>query len=173
MLFEKKLMPDYTFDSFEGVTPEFLSSLGARALISDIDNTLAPYETLDAPERVIKWLKELRAAGIAVTLVSNNKSDRVVRFAEGTGCCAYADVKKPSPKYLLLAMKEMGTDENETVFLGDQLLTDALAAHRAGLRAVIVPPIKDKKSLFFKFKRLIERPYMKKYRRTASAGSEK
>jgi hypothetical protein len=75
-------------------------------------------------------------------------------------------VKKPSAKYLKLSMKEMESKKENTVFLGDQLLTDSLAAHRAGIRAVIVPPIKDKKSLFFKAKRLIERPYIKKYRRT-------
>ena len=165
MLFEKKLMPDYTFGSFRDVTPELLKSLGARAVISDIDNTLAPYEDLDAPKEVVEWVKALSDAGISLTLVSNNKSGRVERFCKELSCRRYADVKKPSPKYLLLAMEDAGCGKNETVFLGDQLLTDALAAHRAGIRALIVPPIKDKRSLFFKFKRWVERPYMKKYRK--------
>ena len=48
--------------------------------------------------------------------------------------------------------------------LGDQLLTDALAAHLLGLRAIIVPPIRDKKTAFVRFKRYLERPYIRAYR---------
>ena len=62
-------------------------------------------------------------------------------------------------------MKKMGSDSTNTAAIGDQLLTDALAAHRLGLVAIIVPPIKDKTNLFFKFKRWIEKPYVKKYRK--------
>ncbi len=172
MIFEKKLMPDYTFASYREVTPKLLSSLGAKAVISDIDNTLAPYEDLDPPKEVVDWINELTAAGISLTLVSNNRSGRVDRFCKGLPCRYYANVKKPSAKYLLRAMKESGHGKDETVFLGDQLLTDALAAHRAGIRALIVPPIKDKKSLFFRFKRAIERPYMKKYHKLYNSAEE-
>lgn len=163
MIFEKMLTPDYTLSAFDELTPEFLRSLGARAVICDIDNTLAPYEVLDAPEKVINWVASLRKADVSLTLVSNNGSKRVSRFNEKLLCNAYCNVKKPSIKYLVAAMADMESSPDETVFLGDQLLTDALAAHRAGVRAVIVPPIKDKKSLLFKFKRAIERPYMKRY----------
>ena len=162
-------MPDFVLTSFRDVTPDLLSSLGASAVISDIDNTLAPYEDLDPPQDVIDWINALSDAGIALTLVSNNGEERVGRFCKGLPCRSYAKVKKPSPKYLLRAMEETGRGKEETVFLGDQLLTDSLAAHRAGIRALIVPPIKDKRSLFFKFKRSIERPYMKKFRRLKEA----
>ena len=51
------------------------------------------------------------------------------------------------------------------MLLGDQLLTDAAAGKRAGLYTVIVPPIKDRTSLFWRVKRRIERPYIKKFLR--------
>ena len=60
-------------------------------------------------------------------------------------------------------MEKMGSDRSNTAVIGDQLLTDALAAHNLGLRALIVPPIKDKTTPFFKFKRWIEKPYIKRY----------
>ncbi len=163
MILEKKLMPDVTLSSFRELTPEVASSLGAKAVISDVDNTLAPYEVLDATEEVVRWAKALSDNGIALTLVSNNGKKRVERFCKAIGCNYHSRVKKPSSKYLFISMKEMNSEPSNTVFLGDQLLTDALAAHRAGMKAVIVPPIKDKRSLFFRLKRLIERPYMKKY----------
>ena len=37
------LTPDYMFEKFDDITPEFLTSLGIKALLIDIDNTLAPY----------------------------------------------------------------------------------------------------------------------------------
>jgi predicted HAD superfamily phosphohydrolase YqeG len=62
-------------------------------------------------------------------------------------------------------MEEMGSDRTNTVVLGDQLLTDALAGKHIGLRAVIVPPIRDKKTAFFRFKRWCEKPFIKRFKR--------
>ncbi|MBE6562509.1 MAG: HAD-IIIA family hydrolase [Ruminococcaceae bacterium] len=163
MLFEKTLMPDFFFGAFGEVTVEFLISNGFSAVISDIDNTLVPYEIHSPTEEVKKWLSSLEAAGISVAFVSNNHEDRVTEFNRDLSCPAYWDVKKPSAKYLHIAMKALGSDPENTLFLGDQLLTDAWAAHNAGLKAAIVPPIRDKKNLFFKTKRLIEKPYIKKF----------
>ena len=50
--------------------------------------------------------------------------------------------------------------------MGDELLTDVAAARRLGAKAIIVPPIKDKKTLFFRFKRALEKPIIKKYLKT-------
>ncbi len=163
MLFEKTLMPDYFFESFSEVTPEFLASIGAKAVISDIDNTLVPYEIYSPTEKVKLWVKALEENGIALAFVSNNHADRIEVFNRELGKPAYSDVKKPSAKYLFIAMDTLGSTPDNTLFLGDQLLTDAWAAHNAGIKAAIVPPIKDKKNLFFKTKRLIEKPYMKKF----------
>ena len=57
----------------------------------------------------------------------------------------------------------MGVTVEETAGLGDQLLTDTWAVHRLNMPSLIVPPIKDKKTPFFKVKRLIEKPFMKRY----------
>ena len=62
-------------------------------------------------------------------------------------------------------MADCGADVKNSAFLGDQLLTDAATANRAGLYCIIVPPIKDKKNLFFRFKRWLERPYLNLNRR--------
>ena len=65
-------------------------------------------------------------------------------------------------------MKEMGVTPEVTAGLGDQLLTDTLAVHRLDMISIIVPPIKDKTTLFFKFKRWLEKPFIKKYRKKNS-----
>lgn len=163
MIFEKALIPDYYFETYPEASAEFLKSIGVKFVISDIDNTLVPYEIPDATEEIKSWVASLHENGIKIAFVSNNHEDRVARFNKSLGCPAYWDVGKPSTKYLKLAMAELGGNTENTVFLGDQLLTDSLAAHRMGIRMIAVPPIKDKTNLFFKSKRLIEKPYMKKF----------
>ena len=59
-----------------------------------------------------------------------------------------------------------GAAVENSAFLGDQLLTDAATANRAGLYCIIVPPIKDKTNAFFRFKRWLEKPYVKKWKKT-------
>ena len=157
------LTPDYMFGSFDEITPDFLASIGVRALLIDIDNTLAPYEVAEPNDRIRAWFQSMHESGIQTALVSNNHAPRVEKFNETLGLDAYSDSKKPRRKTLELAMKNMGALHAETAMLGDQLLTDAYAGKHIGLRAIIVPPIKDKTNLFFRFKRLCERPFIRKY----------
>ncbi|MBE6531353.1 MAG: YqeG family HAD IIIA-type phosphatase [Ruminococcaceae bacterium] len=159
------LTPDYMFDTFDLVSVDFLRSIGVSALLIDIDNTLAPYEQPEPDERIINWFAALSAAGISASLISNNHPPRVELFNESLGLPAYPDSGKPKSGTLIKAMDKMGSDRSNTAVLGDQLLTDALAAHRLGLKALIVPPIKDKTTLFFKFKRWVEKPYIKRYKK--------
>lgn len=167
------LTPDYMFDSFLQVTPEFLTSLGIRALLIDIDNTLAPYEQPEPDEAIKGWFAALEKIGIKAALISNNHADRVERFNRELGLVAFADSGKPSSKNIVRAMELMGSTPENTAGLGDQLLTDCLAAHRLGMISIIVPPIKDKSNAFFKFKRRLERRYIRKYRKAHGIVPEK
>ena len=168
MLLEKYLIPDMMPDHFYDVTPEIVKGFGAKALICDIDNTLVTYDDPEPTERVLEWIKEMNENGITVSFVSNNDWDRVNLFNKKLGLVAYAKSGKPSTKHVKAAVEDLGIDKSDAILLGDQLLTDCAAAKRFGIKAIIVPPIKDKTSLFFKTKRLIEVPYVKKFRKMNS-----
>ena len=159
------LMPDYMFRTFDEVTPEFLSTLGIRAILADIDNTLAPYEQAEPDERIRGWIASLSAAGISIAFVSNNNAERVDLFNRTLGVPAYPKSGKPFKKNLRKAMTAVGGTKETTVMLGDQLLTDALAGHNLGVKCIIVPPIRDKRSRFFRFKRWLERPVVKRFKK--------
>ena len=160
------LTPDYMFEVFDEVTPEFLERIGIRALLIDIDNTLAPYEQPEPDDRIRQWFSDLETHGIRAALISNNHPPRVELFNKTLGLPAYPDSGKPKSGSLLAAMKEMGCVPEQTAGLGDQLLTDALAVHRLDMISIIVPPIKDKTTPFFRFKRWLEKPYIRKYKQT-------
>ena len=165
------LTPDYMFDTFDEITPEFLLSKGIRALLIDIDNTLAPYEQPEPDERIRDWFASLERHGIKAALISNNHAPRVELFNKTLGLPAYPDSGKPGSRTILEAMRTMGTTAENTAGLGDQLLTDTLAVHRLNMPSLIVPPIKDKTTPFFKFKRWLEKPFIKRYWRL-HAGKE-
>lgn len=157
------LVPEYRFPTFEGASAEFLQSLGIKGIILDIDNTLEPYEHPLPGDHVKAWLYSLRKAGISAAFVSNNGKERVELFNSELCLPMFYKARKPFKKKLILAMKEMGTTTADTILMGDQIFTDVLAAHNANIPAILVPPIKDKTDLFTKFKRLLERPIIRKY----------
>lgn len=159
------LMPDYMFRTFDEITPAFLTSLGVKAILADIDNTLAPYEQPEPDQRIKGWIASLAEAGIGIAFVSNNDWERVNLFNATLGVPAYAKSGKPFKKNLIKAMNDLGGTLDTTVMLGDQLLTDALAGHNLGVKCLIVPPIRDKKNAFFRFKRWLEKPVVKKFKR--------
>lgn len=165
MIFEKLLLPKEMYQTFEAVTPEHLSELGITHIFCDIDNTLATYDDPTPPENVVNWCRRMNEGGITVSFVSNNDKARVELFNRDFGYTAYAKAKKPLIGTLKKAMAEAGGVPEKSALLGDQLLTDAAAGNRAGLYVMIVPPIKDQTNLFFRFKRRLEVPYVKKFKK--------
>lgn len=161
----EKFLPTKIYDNIYAITPEELTSLGVRALILDIDNTLVTYDDPKPTESVAAWLDAMHAAGVQTAFVSNNHAPRVEAFCEGLGCYFHANAKKPSRRYLRAAMAHMGTSVSDTACVGDQLFTDVCAGKRAGMKAFLVPPIKDKRTLFFRAKRLLEKPFLRMYRK--------
>lgn len=164
-LFRRYFCPDWYFALFDDVTPVFLLQNGIRALILDIDNTLAPYEEPDPNPRVLAWFSALKDAGIVAAFVSNNDFERVSRFNRKIGIPMYPKGKKPLKKYMRRAITELGVQPFETAIMGDQIFTDVWAGRNVGIRCIVVPPIKDKTDCFTRFKRILEKPVLRYYRK--------
>ena len=159
-----KAIPEYYFETFDKASAEFLSSIGVKGIVLDVDNTLEPYENPTPGAHVVSWLESLRAAGISAAIVSNNGGERINLFNKELGLPAYYKAKKPFKKNVLNAMKDMGTTKENTILMGDQVFTDVWAAHNTGIRAILVPPIKDKTDILTRFKRLLEKPILVRYK---------
>ena len=165
-------VPEYYFDTFDMASAEFLLEIGVRGVILDVDNTLEPYENATPGVRVLEWLKSLSENGIKAAIVSNNNRERIEIFNKELGLPFYAKAGKPFKKNILLAMRDIGTGKEETILIGDQVFTDVWAAHNAGIRAVLVPPIRDKRDILTRLKRLLEIPVLKKYKKLHQSEEE-
>lgn len=95
------LRPDRLFSDYSGITPELLHEKGIKLLLCDLDYTLAPKAVKTPPEGVKAWIDGLKAAGITVMILSNNRSGKRVNDSCRTlGIDYVGHAQKPSPKGL-------------------------------------------------------------------------
>lgn len=140
------------------VTVEDLHRLGVRGILLDIDNTLTTHDNPVLDERVAAWIDTMRQAGFLLTVVSNNRDERVRPFAEAIGLACQARAAKPLPRGYRAAARTMGLPVRQCVVVGDQIFTDILGANLAGMKSVLLEPIEPEiEQKFIVFKRRIER----------------
>ena len=157
------LQPNYTRMCYRDLTPEFLKQEGIEVLLLDIDNTLAPYEQLDPDEHIRTWLQNMAEAGIKTAFVSNNRGRRIERFNATLNRPARCAACKPLPFRGRKIMKGLGGNKKTTAIMGDQIFTDVLCARMMGIRAILVPPIKDKTNRITRIKRHFEKGVLRRY----------
>lgn len=137
---------------------------GFRGILFDVDNTLVPHGA-PADERAIELFENLRQIGFKTCLISNNKEPRVKSFAEVVKSDYIYDAHKPSRKSYMKAFDKMGTDKNNTMFVGDQIFTDVFGANRVGMYTILVKPIHPKEEIQIVLKRYLEKIVLASYKR--------
>lgn len=134
-------VPQWVFDDYSAVTPDFLRRQGVRLLLADLDFTLAPKSVHEPDDAVRAWLDGMKAAGITVVILSNNRDPRRVRrYCAPLGIDFVGHAGKPRRGGYRRAMEKYGAAPEETAMLGDKLLTDVLGAKHSGVLALMVEP---------------------------------
>ncbi len=162
-MLKKYFYPDEKYNSVNEINTEKLKKSGIDFVILDIDNTLVPYTSPVPDENALKFLNDLKENNISFCFVSNNKAERVRLFNEKIGAKAFSRGAKPLLYGINKAMHELGAVKENTALIGDQVFTDVCGGKRAGLLTILVDPIKECDSTFFKFKRHYENKILKKY----------
>ncbi len=148
--------PDEYLESVYLIDFDRLYGEGYRGLIFDIDNTLVPHGA-PADARAKELFAHLKELGFKSCLLSNNKLLRVSSFNDEVGERFIENAHKPSPGNYIKAMELLGTDRNNTIFIGDQLFTDIYGAKRAGIRNILVKPVYPKEEIQIVLKRFLEK----------------
>ena len=160
------LVPDRIFDAYTQITPEYLRSRDITLLLSDLDFTLATKKTRRPDQPLRDWIAELNTGGIQFMIVSNNRSGtRVTEFCAELGVPYQGHAGKPSTRGLEAAMARAGVDRVHTAMLGDKLLTDMLAANRAGVLALMVEPVGGAVTAWQKVLHALQAPFKAACRR--------
>lgn len=163
MIFEK-LYPGEYVDSTYDIDFGELWKEGYRGVIFDIDNTLVPHGA-PADEKACALFSHLKELGYECMLLSNNKEPRVKQFHDAVQVSYIHKAGKPNPASYRRAMAQMGTDEHNTLFVGDQIFTDIYGANLTGIRTILVKPIHPKEEIQIVLKRYLEKIVLFFYRR--------
>lgn len=159
----KILTPTYYEDNIFNINLEDLRNQGVRLILTDIDNTIVPYGTPVPTAKILSWFNKAKELGFDFCILSNNDEERISSFNKELGFYAIHKANKPLPFSYLKCLKQYNAKKEEAVFLGDQLFTDILGANVAGIKSVLVKPIRlDNESKFISFKRKIELKFLDK-----------
>lgn len=160
-----KFFPDKYVASTYVIDFEELYKKGYRGVIFDIDNTLVPHGA-PADERAKKLFAKLKSLGFHCCLISNNQEPRVKMFNQDIQVDYVYNAHKPSTKNYKKAMEMMGTNQKNTLFIGDQLFTDVWGAKRTGIANILVRPIHPKEEIQIVLKRYLEKIVLYFYKRS-------
>jgi HAD superfamily phosphatase (TIGR01668 family) len=155
--------PDYIFKSIVDITPEFLKNLGIKNVFLDLDNTLSLHGSQTPAPGVLPWIKNMKSRGLKLVLVSNNNKKRVEPFANLIDLPFVSMALKPLPVGFSYGRRKIGGTKKDTAVIGDQIYTDVLGAHLAGMIAILVLPIKKEEGLCFRIRRRGEKKYISAY----------
>ena len=160
-----KFFPDEYMASTYVISFEKLFEEGYRGVIFDIDNTLVPHGA-PADERAKKLFARLEKIGFQSCLLSNNQEPRVKMFNQDIQTNYIYNAHKPSTKNYVKAMEKMGTNKENTLFVGDQLFTDVWGAKRVGIHNILVHPINPKEEIQIVLKRYLEKIVLHFYKKS-------
>ena len=153
------LIPQYSFREVTDITTGFLEQLGIKFLMLDLDNTIAAYDEHILSDSIAQWINDLQNNGIILFIISNStRKTRVESHSNSINTDFIMESYKPSPKSLLQAMEVSGFKPDTSALAGDQILTDTLAANRAGVISIVVRP-KRFTNPFLAIRYFIELPF--------------
>ncbi|MDQ7819448.1 MAG: YqeG family HAD IIIA-type phosphatase [Armatimonadota bacterium] len=148
--------PSRTAASVLDLSPQDLRAGGVRGLILDLDNTVVPWGSAAPSADVVRWVSAVRAAGLAVCIVSNSFTSRARRVGEILGVPVVSWAAKPAPWAFRRALRVLGTAPAQTALVGDQLFTDILGGNLLGLRTILVEPLSPREFVTTRWVRRLE-----------------
>ncbi len=149
--------PDIKLKGITDITVEILNRYGIKALLLDVDNTMSTHHGEQLTEGLEDWLSYMQENGIKLSVLSNSTEKRVKPFAEKIGLDYISLGLKPLPTGFLRGVKRLGVKRRETAIVGDQIFTDTLGGALAGIKRILLTPIKPETSVRFKIKRKLEK----------------
>jgi len=154
----ERFAPQQQAVRLSALDPQALAAAGLEGVVLDLDNTIAPWNSLEVPADIEQWVLRAKQAGLRLCMVSNSSKARRVRaLAERLGVPGLAKpFLKPWGSGYRWAAQALGTTPAATVAVGDQLFTDIYGGNRAGMYTVLVEPLGRNEFVATKLARLAE-----------------
>lgn len=151
------LKPHTKLHRITDVTLSFLKEKGIKGILLDVDNTLSTHHGDILVDGLEDWLCEMKSQGIKLLVLSNSKERRVAPFAQKIGLDYISLALKPLPFKFFKAIRKIGLKRKEVAIIGDQIFTDSLGGHLAGVHTIILDPVLLEDGWSFKLRRWLEK----------------
>ena len=158
---KKEFIPTYLANSIFEIDFLRVKNMGYKYVLVDLDNTLASPYVFEPDERVINLSNKLKNLDLEMIILSNNKEDRVLKFANPLNVKAFYDLKKPSTKRVSVHLKENNIDISKAIWFGDQVMTDVFLANQLNITVVLVNQLTIKDEPITFIPRMLDKHYRK------------
>ena len=156
-LIKTYFMPNDYVQSVFQIDIEKLANSGFKGIITDLDNTLVGWDVKTPTKEIQEWFKKANDLGLTITIVSNNNEKRVSVFSKDLDVDFIFKARKPMGRAFKKAIQHMNIKPEETIVIGDQMLTDVLGGNNNGLYTIMVVPVKKTDGFLTRLNRIIER----------------
>lgn len=153
--------PTWMLRSIYDLTPCEAQKNNIKVVLTDLDNTLIAWNDPQGTPQLRQWLIQMQNAKISVIVITNNSEKRAQYALNQLKLPFIARALKPFDHGIKQAMKRYGVSPNEVVMVGDQMMTDILAANNAHVRSILVKPLVDSDALGTKINRFFEKQIKK------------
>ncbi len=152
----KLLAPADQVESVTDIDLDGLESMGVKALLLDLDNTLLAWNQRELTSEVRDWVKLAVGRGFRLCIVSNASRRRLSVQSTVLEIPCVPNSMKPRRRALRKALQLLEVQPHQAAMVGDQVFTDVLAGNRLGLHTILVIPLHLKEQWWMKWVRKLE-----------------
>ncbi len=143
----KNVIPNSYYQSVYDIDYSKLKKENIDTILFDIDNTIANVDDTNIPYKTKELISNLKKQNFKILLFSNNHKERVEPVSKTLNLKALSDAGKPAKQAYQKALKQINSKKENTVAIGDQLLSDIVGAKKYGLKAILVDQLSKENNL--------------------------
>ncbi len=134
--------PTWYFDNINDINLNSIQKKGIKYIFCDLDNTLVPHFSHYPNKNCSLFFQKLHELDFKVFIISNNNKKRVENFCNLLKVDDFVyNAKKPFVKKIKKIIKKHNIKIEDSIFIGDQFITDILVANRLGAKSILVLPL--------------------------------
>jgi uncharacterized protein len=166
MAIYQKCIPHAYHASIFEIPYKKLKEQGIKSLFFDLDNTIIAYDDEILTQKHIDLLNDLKK-DFQIVVISNTNYKRVKKALTHLDVPYIWYAKKPLKFGFKKAMRMVDSTKDETIVIGDQLMTDIFGGSRFGIKSILIRSVKRKSDRWItQFNRKIEKIILKKLKRS-------
>jgi len=152
------LIPNKLMKTVFDINISKLEKCNIRNYFFDYDNTLMPWGSNNISEKIKSIFNDLILKKSKIIIVTNGKGDRykILKSYLPDGVVLLTNMKKPNSSKLEKYINTYNINTQNSVFIGDNLITDIYTANKIGMYTIKVKPITFKEFWGTKIYRIIE-----------------